>query len=163
MVFNLKSQSFMFRLITVQHDSLPWSNTDLQLLQWKSEVAFHSLMISHIQINHKRKVTELSNSLPKESLTSPVISIKLSQQVWRWQVHLEHHLLSIPSCLCSGRLPSSQQIIISWVPLSSPSGWVQEKEDSNRRPGYTSFHPPVSRARILYWLLSFPRTSVSTG
>lgn len=34
------------------------------------EVAFHSLMISRIQINLKRKVTDLSNSLPKRSLTS---------------------------------------------------------------------------------------------
>lgn len=108
----------------LRHDSLPWSNTDLHSYCSGNQKWLFTLMISHIQINLKRKVTELSNSLPKESLTSPVISIKLSQQVWRWQVPLEHHFLSIPSCLCSGRLPSSQQIIISWVPLSSPPGWV---------------------------------------
>lgn len=49
-----------------------------KLLLFKFTVSFHTLMISHVQIDLKRRVIELSNPFPKESLTSSVISMKLS-------------------------------------------------------------------------------------
>ena len=66
---------------------------------------------------------------------------------------------AIISVLWEGNLKSKDYYQLGLVELSS---WLDlGKGRSNWR--YISFQPPVSRVRILYWLLFFPRTWVSTG